>query len=410
MKRHVIIGNSGAAISGVRAIRNISGEDDIILISKENCPAYSPVLTAYYLAGKITYNDMFFCNEAFYRTNRIGTLLGKTVVGIETTSKRVLLEDGSSVTYDDVLVATGSSPLIPSIKGSGLPGVFTLWTAGDARNIHDSLDEINSVAIVGAGLIGIQVMSAMVSQNKKVSFVEMSDHVAPLVLDVEAARILEDWLKSNGVDLYLNEQVTSIQENGGKKLHFSSGAELQADAVILATGIRPNSDLLQGTDVRIEQGIVINEFCQTSVEDVYAAGDVTASSDPISGKTVVKATWPNALHQGRVAGLNMAGKEVPCSSSVRFNIFTCFGLVFASMGIVEANAARYTQSILRNRQVYRKLLFDGDRLVGGVLTGYIDDAGILATMIEQRAVSCDLRDSLGEANAFMHSGRPLMVY
>ncbi|MEK7777034.1 MAG: FAD-dependent oxidoreductase, partial [Chloroflexota bacterium] len=161
MKRHVIIGNSHAAISAVQAIRSVSSKDEVILISREDCPAYSPMLTPCYLSGDMPYEGMFFCDKAFYQENRVDTLLGKRVVKVTPKSKSVSLENGASVSYDTLLIATGSNSQVPPIPGTQLPNVFTLWSAEDARKIADAMSGAKTVAVVGAGLVGIDCVNVM---------------------------------------------------------------------------------------------------------------------------------------------------------------------------------------------------------------------------------------------------------
>ncbi|MFH1140431.1 MAG: FAD-dependent oxidoreductase, partial [Chloroflexota bacterium] len=179
MKRHVIVGNSHAAISAVQAIRSVNSEDKVVLISREDCPAYSPMLTPCYLSGSMPYEGMFFCDEAFYQKNKVDTLLGKRVVRVTPKSKSVSLEDGTSISYDTLLVATGSASRVPPIPGTQLPNVFTLWTAEDARKIGDVMRGAETVAIIGAGLIGIDCVNVVMGWGKKVVLIEMLGQVIP---------------------------------------------------------------------------------------------------------------------------------------------------------------------------------------------------------------------------------------
>ncbi|MDO8750276.1 MAG: FAD/NAD(P)-binding oxidoreductase, partial [Dehalococcoidia bacterium] len=255
MKRHVIIGNSHAAISAVQAIRSVNGEDEVILISREDCLAYSPMLTPCYLSGSMPYEGMFFCDKAFYQENKVDTLLGKRVVKVTPKSKSISLDDGDSVSYDTLLIATGSTSRVPPIPGTQLPNVFTLWTAEDARKIGDAMRGAETVAIVGAGLIGIDCVNVAMGKGKKVILIEMLDQVMPQAMDTEGSRIVEARMRQQGVELHLNERLLGIEARRGRlSLSLASGTRVQAQVAILATGVAPNVGLLEGSGVRVATG------------------------------------------------------------------------------------------------------------------------------------------------------------
>lgn len=383
MKRHVIIGNGGAAISAVLAIRSVSSEDEIVIISKEACPAYSPVLTTYYLSKSIPYEGMFLCDDRFYRRNAVQAILGKKAIRVVPTSRAVLLEDGTAVAYDDLLIATGSSPVVPPIAGVKGPGVFTLWTVEEARAIWEAAEGTETVAIIGAGLIGIQALSAMAKRGKKIIIVEMMDQIMPQALDQTGAGIVEERLRREGVDLRLGQTVQHIDDLGRRKaLTLSSGEHAEADMVILAVGIKPNTDLLEGSGVKVHRGVLVDESSRTNIQGIYAAGDVAESVDT-SGESAVNATWPNAIEQGRFAGLNMAGRKARRLRRARTNISTVFGLPFASVDRVKGDPALH-ETLIHHKESYLKLIFQVDLLVGVVLVGEVDSIGILASFIERR--------------------------
>ncbi len=391
MKRHVIIGNSHAAISAVQAIRSVSGTDDVILISREDCLAYSPALTTYYLSGRIPYEGMFFCQEEFYKANRVRTILGKQVVKVNAGAHTVALEDGTSLSYDDLLVATGSVSSVPPVPGMQLPNVLTLWTASDARRISDATAGASTVAVIGGGLIGIQSVNAMMARGKKVFLVEMLEQVMPQALDSEGARIVQERMAERGVGLHLGDRLVSIEaRGGGLVVSLASGQRVQAEVAIVATGVRPNTALLEASGARIATGVIVNEYCETTAPSVYAAGDVAEGVDGVTGQLRINATLLNAVEQGRVAGLNMAGMRVPCLRTVQVNAFTPLGLPCASAGLVNATDGRQREFVRRSGKGYGKLVVEEDRIVGMVLVGDVDSAGILASAIERREPCSDI--------------------
>ena len=406
MKKHLIVGNGGAAINAVTALRSINFDDDITIIARESSPAYSPALTTYYLGGKISYEGMFMCDESFYRQNRANTLFGRKVVKVDTKLREVSTDSGEVLNYDDLLIATGSSPVIPPIEGVDLPGVFTLYTANDAKRIVSFLEAKESVAVIGAGLIGMQAVGALTTRGKKVFLVEMMEQILPQILDREAAAILEESLRQKAVDIHLSETALRIYDNDGKKVvSLATGTEITADAVILALGVSPNVDFLQGSGLELDSGVIVDEHCRASIDGVYSAGDAAEAPDPIAGKHKINASWPNAIEQGRVAGLNMAEKEVSILHNLRFNVFTLFGFPSASLGLIRAEGVKLHEVVWQHGDTYRKLFFRDGLLVGAVLLGQVEDAGIIASLIQRRTLFGNLYEKLLRHGASANSVR-----
>lgn len=404
MKKHLIVGNGGAAISAVRAIRAVNLDDEITIISKENCCAYSPVLATYYLGGRIGREDMFICDESFYRQNKVNTVLGRKAANVDTKLRRVYTDSDEALNYDDLLIATGSSSIVPSIEGVNLPGVFVLRTVDDAERIISFLESKESVAIIGSGLVAMQALGALVNRGKKVILVARKHQILRTILDLQGARILEERLYQKGVDIRLNEPVLGIHDNDSKKvISLTSGAELTADAVILAVGVRPNVDFLQGSGIELSSGVVVDQHCRASADGVYAAGDAAEACDPITSHYTINATWPNAIEQGRVAGLNMAGKEALILRNVRFNIITLFGFSGVSLGLIRAEGMKLDEIVSEDGVVYRKLFFKEGLLVGAVLLGEIDDAGIIASLIQRNTLFPNLYEALLRRSVLSHS-------
>lgn len=404
MKKHLILGNGGAAISAVRAVRSIRSDDEITIISKESSLAYSPALTIYYLGGSIGYRDMFICDESFYREKRVNTLLGRKIVKVDTLLKKVYADSGEVVSYDDLLIATGSSSLVPPIKGVDLPGVFALYTGDDARRIINFIEGKESVAVIGAGPIGIHVVGALANRGKMVSLMEMADQVLPQILDPQGARILEERLREKAVDMHLSETVSGIYERKRKKvISLASGAEITTDAVILSVGVSPNVDFLEGSGIKLNRGVIIDQQCRASTDGVYVAGDAAETPDPVTNYYTINATWPNAIEQGRVAGLNMAGRGVSILHNLRFNTVSVFGLPCVSFGLIRQEGKKLEEVVSQDGAGYRKLFFKDGLLVGAVLLGETEDAGIIASLIEKRTLFPNFYEAALRHRVYTHS-------
>ncbi|MGQ9675412.1 MAG: NAD(P)/FAD-dependent oxidoreductase [Chloroflexota bacterium] len=399
MKSHVVIGNSGAGISAALAIRGVSESDEVIIISAEPCRAYSPVLETHYLAGHISYNDMFFVDEGFYRRHNLLTILGQKAESIDIDKMRLYLETGESVCFDTLLLATGASSIVPPIRGVDGPGVFTLRTADDAQRIDEWVSRwglgardsrpgdwrllSGRAVIVGAGLIGMQAVDALVERGLAVVVVEMLDHVLPLVLDSGGAVVVERALRARDVDLRLGDSVQQIEDIDGRKvISLKSGDRIEADLVIMATGVRPNLGLAKTCGLRINGGVVVDAHARTSVENIFAAGDVAEGPDSIYGEHQINATWFNAIEQGRVAGLNMVGVHTRYDRNVRTNISFPLGIPLASVGLTTRRDDQQEEFVSESNGHYRKLIFDGERLVGAVLVGDVEEIGLLGAAIK----------------------------
>lgn len=399
MKHFVILGNGGAALSALKAIRSLRPEDPITLISQEDCPAYSPALTTYYLRGTIPYRRMFLCPLSYYRCQRATLLLRKRAIAVEPRREQVVVEGGEGVPYDELLIATGSRPLLPPTPGREL--ALTLWTARQAQVLKMRTKKAWRIAVVGAGLIGLQILDALYYRERFLTLVEMLPQVLPRVLDGEASFRVEQRLREGGIDLRLGETVEEVRDQGKlKELRLASGAKVEAQVVVFATGVAPNTSALTGSGVRVEQGVVVDETGRTNLEHIYAAGDVAQGPDSLTGRPQVNATWPNALEGGWTAGLNMAGQHTPRPHNIRVNILTPLGLPVASLGRVDPGPGD-EEVTRRSPGSYRKLLYHGGRLVGALLVGEVAEVGILANRLARDGGSYE------RGSAFLELARPL---
>ena len=406
--KYVIVGNGAAAINALLTIRQYSS-DPIVLISKEKCPAYSPLLIPYYISGQLHYEDMFLCDYAFYEGNAVETRFGSAAVILHPDDKLIRLEDGSVISYDRLLIATGSGPILPPIPGSNPSEVYTVWTPLDARRIKNALNRARRVVIVGAGPIGMRMMEILHLMRKQVTIIVRGQRVIRTILNPTVSEILQDRMKKEGICFLPGTKVASIEETPkGKVLYLDSGTVLEADMVIMAAGAAPNTDIAKGSGIKVGQGIVVDEHCRTNVLDIYAAGDVAEMISPVTGGSEINPTWINAVFQGRTAGANMAGVTTSHPLRARVNVFNVLGLPVVSIGPVPQEGDDYRTLINRgNSYNYECLYFDGERLASAVLIGNVGKTGILVQMIERgvpcSCVSTDARHKLFSIQAWLCS-------
>ena len=376
---HVIIGGGPAATNALETIRDFDdGASRITLLCDE--PAHSRMALPYWLAGNVPREQVMTGDAGYFKRLKVEARLNVRAKSIDPKAKQVSLVDGSSVDFDNLLIATGSSPVVPPIDGADLPGVHTLWTLADTESVLKAADGISRprVVMIGAGFIGFIVLNAMFKRRWDLTVVEREPHVLPRMLDSQAAAHVESWLASRNVAVHTAATVSSIRESGGAKVvELSGGKTIKADVVIVATGIRPNLELVDGSGITTDAGILVNDRLQTNLPHVYAAGDVAQGPDLLGGEPAVHAIQPTAVDHGRVAGANMAGHEVHYPGSLLMNILDVCGLQCASFGNWSDASAEATTISHSAGPVYRRLLWTGDQITGAVFAGQANDLGML---------------------------------
>ena len=380
MTTHVIIGAGPTATNAIETIREIEGGGSkIILICDE--PAHSRMALPYWLAGAIPREHTLTGDNAYFQNQGVEARFGLRVNQVDPQNSSVSLNDGSTQKFDNLLIATGSAPLQPSIPGSDLPGVQPLWTLDHTQQLLDTAASTSRprVVLVGAGFIGFIVLNAMFKRGWTLSVVERESQVLPRMLDTTAAGVVENWLGSQGVQVHTGTSVKSIGQaaDGAKQVQLENGTELVADMVILATGIRSNLDLVAGSGIETDQGILVNDRLQTNFPNIYAGGDVAQGPVLFSDQNSIHAIQPTAVDHGRVAGANMAGQEVRYRGSLLMNVVDVCGLQTASFGNWNDSSAEATTISNPAGSIYRKLLWQDDRLVGAIFTGRPNDMGML---------------------------------
>jgi len=378
---YVIIGNSVAAVHAVEGIRERDNEGTITIISGEQFLAYNRPLISYWLEHKIDDRGMAYRSEVFYRTHKVEVIEGKRAVQIDPDSRQVRLDDGQTVAYDRLLLATGGRPFVPPIEGLPSTDLFTFNTWDDVRGLAEAATPDREAVVLGAGPTGLKAMESLVNIGVKVTLVEQSAQIWPQVLDPFAGRLVKSVLTDRGVRVILGDTMNgATRENNGRlRLGLQSGVELLCDFLVAATGIRPNVELVQDLPgVTINRGVVVDENLGIGLPGCFAAGDVVAGNAPI---------LPLAAIQGHLAGLNMAGaREVFCPVSP-FNAMNLWGLHIASMGC-SASVPEKGYAILSEHNeaalTYRKLVLKGPHLVGGLFLNSPEQAGIYRHFMEER--------------------------
>ncbi len=375
--RHVIIGGGPTGMYALDTIRKLDEKAAITLISDE--PAYSRMALPYYLAREIPEEQVFLGNERFFEAMRVEALLGRRVVAINPRQKSLTFDDGQPLQFDTLLIATGSSPTRPAIPGVDGSAVSPLWTLEESRAAVKRAREGTKVVFIGAGFIGFIVMNALHKIGCQLSVIEIQEQILPRMLDRSSATVAERWLINKEIAVYTGATVTEIGDlqDGRKTIRLTDGRSLTADLVIVATGARANTDLTQGSGIQVEQGILVNDQLQTNIPFIYAGGDVAEGPDLSTGRKAIHAIQPTSVDHGRVAGANMAGATVRYTGSLLMNVLDIAGLHCSSFGLWQEDGREAIVVQNPNRPIYRKLVWEGDRIVGAIFLGPAEDTAIL---------------------------------
>jgi NAD(P)H-nitrite reductase large subunit len=382
----VIIGNSAAAVGAIEAIRKVDRSIPITVISDEPHPVYSRPLISYLLAGELKPQQIFYRPKNFYENNGVRTFLGRRVVEVDFNKNAAQLENGERLSYARLLIATGGKPFIPKMEGLEIPGVYTFTKLEDVQKISSALKETQEAVVIGGGLIGLKAAEALVKRKIDVTVVELADRILSLTLDKTASSILEKALKRDGIHLMTSSTVEAILGNSHvESVRLSNGKILKTQMVIVAIGVNPNIEPFKKPSLRIEKGIVVNERMETTIPNVYAAGDVTQAYDKILKSYRTIPVWPNAYLQGKIAGYQMAGSEkFRYEGSFMMNSIEVAHIPTISIGFTNPPSSDGYQVIKtfdRLSNVYRKVVLKGDVIVGAIFTGHIDRAGIITGLL-----------------------------
>lgn len=329
----VIIGNSAAGLSALEAFRKKDQISKVTIVAKEEHRPYSRVLLPYYLRGKVPYENLFIRDEDYYdRLN--ANFIKERVVKLLPDQNSVQLESGAQISYDKLLIATGSSPVKPPIPGLSGEGIYHLWTLADVRKLAPCFQKGRNVVVLGSGFVSLQGACAALTKGLNVTVVELMKRIMPKALDAHGSEILAARMKKSGVDLRADTLTNKIErtDEGKLVLYFSDGRSLESDFIIVGTGVRPNINFLKGTGIRVDAGIIVNEQMETSLSGIYAAGDVAQVPTFAGGDPVVHALWPTAVETGAVAGKSMASMINVYTGSLNMNVTQMFDITVASMG------------------------------------------------------------------------------
>ena len=385
MPKYVIIGASAAGIGAVEAIRDVDAVGTLTVISEEDCPQYSRPMISDFVSGKATFQRIMCREDDFWRTNNVEALTGRIATNLNLTEKIVTLDNGDKVSYEKLLIATGGKPFVPKMEGSDKDGVFTFTKIADAERLAEKLETAKNVIVVGAGLIGISVTEALVKRGLKVALVELQEKILSLLLDAKGSDIVENSIKKEGVTIATGQSVQRIvgkpeNDHAVGSVVLTKGEQIACDAVIVAIGVVPRTELAVGTEIKLNRGIIVNNYMQTNIPDVYASGDVAEAYDFTLNQNRLLPLWPLAVAEGEVAGYNMAGNKTEYAGGTNMSSLKYFGIPVISIGIANPKDENNYEILARlepEKNLYKKIVLKDNMIVGITLVNDVERAGTL---------------------------------
>ena len=388
MSRYAIIGTGVAGIAAIQAIRSVDNSSEIYVICDDPHGFYSRPGLAYYLTGEITEKQLHIFSQHDWRALNIRFIKGHAT-RLDPQTHRIEIGTRGALTYDRLLLALGASAVRLNLPGAEAEGVVKLDNMDDARSILSRARRGKTAVVIGGGITALELAEGLAARHVKVHYFLRGDHYWSNVLDEIESRIIENRLKEEGISLHYQTETARILTRGKRVVgvQTTKGRTLRCNLVAVAVGIRPRIELAQTAGLKVDRGVLVNEYMQTSDAQIFAAGDIAQVFDPVSGRTVLDSLWGPAREQGYLAGLNMAGQLIAYRKPVPFNVTKLAGLTTTIIGNIGNGHNDDLVSIVRGESeawqalpntivrdatsnVNRLRLFIGERsLVGALVMG-----------------------------------------
>jgi len=386
----VILGMGAAGLAALEHLRRTeeemgTGPANVSVVAPEEGSPYSLCALPFSLCGELDECHLDRCDADYLFLHDAKKVTAK-VRSVDAGSNCVHLDTGSSLPYDKLLVSTGSLPFVPPVHGLDIEGVHFLASLSDSQGIREWIEQGNKrTVVIGAGFVGIEAAVALAKLGCQVTVVEMLEWVLPRVFDVDAAAIAQVYLEAGGIEFRLGAQVTKVLpgDEGTVSAIMVGEERIECDTVVVGIGVRPNIGFMKDTGVETNHGILVKDDMQTSVPGIYAAGDVVEVRSRHTGSPTMGAIWPNAIGQGKVAGIAMAGKEVWYEGSEMLNVVNLFEAPAVSLGLTgflaDQESRDYETVVFSppGNRVFKKLLVEDDRIIGTQMVGDVTNAGVV---------------------------------
>ncbi len=412
--KYLIVGSSHAGLSALEAIRRWDEEGSIAILSEQNTLPYSPTVLPYIMSKQIERNKVFLRNEEAFDLHKATFMRGAKVVAVDEASRSVSLDSGKTLEFEKLLLATGATPTLPPIKGIEDTPHHILRTLDHATGLRDEMKAGNSAIVLGAGLIGLHAAENLSQAGIKVTVIETMPQVLPSNFDLKASGLIQQAFKDEGITVLTGSTVKELNKsNGTCTVSLESGDSLSANLILVSTGVRPRIEYLEGSQIVLDQGILVDDTMRTNVDGIWAAGDVAQARDFFDDEKQINATLPNAVEQGRIAGMDMAEDPAlkPYPGGIAMNSFRFFGQRAFSVGLSAigepAEDFEIEEGFSPENRQYQKFVFKNKNLVGVTGINCDLDPGVMFQLIKKKI---DLEDVMEQFTAApTNIGRILMT-
>ena len=363
MSKYLIIGNGVAGTIAAENIRKYDKRGRIIIVTDEDLPFYYRLRLNEYISGELNESELRARDEKWYEEQDVELMLNTRISGKGSDEKTVVTESKMKISWDSLLIATGSHSFIPPIKGVEKKGVFALRTVQDARNISSWAEKIEDVVLIGGGLLGLEAGNALLKMGKKVSVVEFFPRLLPRQLDQEGAKKLQHIMEEMGFSFRLGAKTEAIVgDDQVRHILLDGGETLPAQMTIISAAVRSKLEMAEALGLDYDKGIKVDENLSTSKYEIYAAGDVAEFRGMTYG------IWTAALEQGKIAGANMVGRDERYEGTVMANTLKVVGIDLAAGGNIDAEN-EFQSEVVSSGLHYKKIVIDKDKIIGCIMLG-----------------------------------------
>jgi len=388
MAGYLIIGNGVAGTAAAENIRKNDKAGEITIVTDEDLSFYYRIRLNEYISGDISQGELMAKKDSWYRENNIELKLNTKITGIDPDKKSVATDKGESLSYEKLLIATGSHSFIPPIKGSGTKGVFAVRDVRDARKIMAHAENIKDIVVIGGGLLGLEAGNAFRKMGKSVTVVEFFPRLLPRQLDIDGAKRLQTIMEGMGFSFRLDAKTEAIEgKDAVKSVRLAGGETLDAGMVVISAGVRPNMELAENLGLECDKGIKINGHLLTNKPDIYAAGDVAEFNGIPYG------IWPAAMDQGKIAGANMAGVDTTYAGTTMANSLKVAGIDLASAGDIDADN-KHESKTLSDDSTYKKIVLDDNKIIGCIMLGETQAFNKITKLISAKTDVSAVKDEI----------------
>ncbi len=379
--RVIIVGNGLAGTIVAKTIREQDRKVIIDIFAEERFPYYPRPNLIGFLAGDLEFEKMFAFPEEWYSEQNINVHLAEPVTRIIPGLNQIETEGGNKEKYDFLILASGSQPFVPAIKGSDKLGVFTLKTLDDAFELMAYIDDDRRVSVIGGGLLGLETARAIKWRGVDVEVVEFFSHLLPRQLDRQGASVLKSQIEKMGIKVSLGLACEEVLGQGRVTgLRFKGGQEIKTDAALVAAGVRPNIRIAQEAGLEVDRGLIVNDYLQTSVPDIMGAGDVIQHAGRVYG------IIPASFNQARIVAQNFMGQIKKYEGTIPSNTLKVVGIDLTSIGVVhpEDKSCEEFRREDQKQGIYKKIVVRNGKVCGFICIGTKKNVSEISQLISQK--------------------------